>query len=119
MQALELRNACVHPSEPTFKRVSVKAGLWTVDWTMDWTMDWVATNFIQSHPIHSAPLAIGLHFYWQQTRSNTTSAMALCYQTINFKLRALDKRSATKSKLNYSNRLTKLNQSTELHCRHS
>ena len=41
------------------ERVSVKAGLWTVDWTMDW----VATHFIQSHPIHSAPLVIGLRFY--------------------------------------------------------
>ena len=26
-------------------RVSVKAGLWTVDLTMDWTMDWTRSRF--------------------------------------------------------------------------
>ena len=44
-------------------------------------MDWVATHFIQSHSIHSAPLVIGLQFYWQ-TRGNTTSVMAL-YVTVD------------------------------------
>ena len=71
----------VSHGRPNRLRVSVKAGLWTVDWTIDWTMDWIATHFIQSHPIHSAPLVIGLQFYWQ-TRGNTTSVMVL-YVTLD------------------------------------
>ena len=53
---------------------------------MDWTMDWVATHFSQSHPIHSAPLVIGLRFFWQ-TRGNTTSAMALLPDNLSWEPR--------------------------------
>ena len=86
--------------------VSVKAGLWTVDWTMDWTMDWVATHFIQS-------ILFTLH-HWllvcDFTGKPAATRLALWhYVTRQFKLRAPDKTSATKSKQNYhdSNRLTK------------
>ena len=30
------------------KRVSAKAGLWTLDWTMDWTLDWNMDSILDS-----------------------------------------------------------------------
>ena len=78
---------------------------------MDWTMDWVATHFIQSHlfTVHHWSLACNF------TGKLVAIPLALWhYVTRQFKLRVPDKTSATKSRQNYSNRLTKSKHRTAL-----
>ena len=75
-------------------------------WTVNWTMDWVATHFCHPFPSHSLALH---HWQWSLacdfTGKPATPLALWHYVTRQFKLRVLDKISATKPKQN--NQLTK------------
>ena len=49
----------VSRASPSKKRVSVKAGLWTLDWTMDWTMDWNMDSILDSFTSQGAMFGLG------------------------------------------------------------